>query len=343
MEVKGDVKKGRVVFQTSTPTTAETFWERYRSACEQQDKAAPQGDRVRAECVSRARIAALMQMLAAETPAMRLGLAKYLSGVAHADATKALARLAIFSAEEDVRQAALDALKVRRERDYTAILLQGLRYPLPAVAKRASEALVKLERNDLLGQLVDLLDEADPRAPVTQKVKGKETQVVRELVRINHHRNCLLCHAPAGTAAGSPEVFTAAVPMPDGPLMPPSGGYGSAPPDVHVRLDVTYLRQDFSVMQSVADAQPWPEMQRFDFFVRTRTLSDEEAAAFRAKLGKRAPGVVTPYQRALLFALRELTGKDAAPSAEAWRQLLSLQSTQRPTPTLSVMANGREQ
>jgi hypothetical protein len=267
-----------------------------------------------------------MQMLAPEAPAVRLGLAKYLSGVAHADATKALARLAIFSGEDDVRQAALDALKVRRERDYTAILLQGLRYPLPAVAKRAGEALVKLERTDLLGQLVDLLDAADPRAPVTQKVKGKQPQVVRELVRINHHRNCLLCHAPAGTAAGS-GVFTAAVPMPDGPLMPPSGGYGSAPPDVHVRLDVTYLRQDFSVMQSVADAQPWPEMQRFDFFVRTRTLSDEEAAAFRAKLGQRAPGVVTPYQRAVLFALRELTGKDAAPSAEAWRQLLGMKGS----------------
>jgi hypothetical protein len=324
---------------TTTPANAETFWERYRTACEQQDKAAPQGDRARAEYVTRARVAALMQMLAAETPAMRLGLAKYLSGVAHADATRALARLAIFSAEEDVRQAALDALKVRRERDYTDILLQGLRYPLPAVAKRAGEALVKLERSDLLGQLVDLLEEADPRLPVTQQVKGKQTQVVRELVRVNHHRNCLLCHAPAGSAAGSAEVFTAAVPMPDGPLMPPSGGYGSAPPDVHVRLDVTYLRQDFSVMQSVADAQPWPEMQRFDFFVRTRTLSDEEAAVFRAKLGQRAPGVVTPYQRAVLFALRELTGKDTAPSADAWRQLLGLESARRPTPALSVVAD----
>ncbi|HYT88725.1 MAG TPA: hypothetical protein VEL76_08455, partial [Gemmataceae bacterium] len=256
----------------------------------------------------------------------------------HADATKALARLAIFSAEDDIRQASLDALKVRRERDYTDIIVQGLRYPLPIVAKRASEALVKLDRTDLLAQLVDLLDEADPRAPITKKVQGKETQVVRELVRVNHHRNCVLCHAPAGAGVGS-EVFTAAVPMPDGPLTPSFGGYGSAPPEVHVRLDVTYLRQDFSLLQSVGDAQPWPEMQRFDFFVRTRELTDGEAETFRARLTKKGAGFVTPYQRAVLFALRELSGKDTAPTAEAWRQLLGLQSTRRPSGTLSVMVN----
>ena len=51
-------------------------------------------------------------------------------------------RLAIFSAEDEVRNAAVEALKVRRERDYTTLVLSGLRYPYPAVAKRASEALV---------------------------------------------------------------------------------------------------------------------------------------------------------------------------------------------------------
>ncbi len=101
IEIKGDVKNAKeVVFQTTTPATAAAFWERYQAACAQEDKAAPPGDRTRAECVTRARIAALMQMLAPETPVMRLGLAKYLSGISHADATKALARLAIFSAED---------------------------------------------------------------------------------------------------------------------------------------------------------------------------------------------------------------------------------------------------
>jgi hypothetical protein len=34
--------------------------------------------------------------------------------------------------------------------------------------------------------------------------------------------------------------------------------------------------------------------------------------------------VVTPYQKAALAALRDLTGKDTTPTAEAWRKLLKL-------------------
>src|SRR5262249_33564852 len=153
-------------------------------------------DRAQCETVTVARIAALMQVLMPMSPAIRQGLVHYLSTVAHVEATRALARLAIFSAEDEVRRAAIDALKVRRERDYTGILLQGLHSPWPAVARRAAEAIVKLERNDLLPQLVDLLEEPDPRAPVIQDVEKKKVPVVRELVRVNHHRNCLLCHAP---------------------------------------------------------------------------------------------------------------------------------------------------
>src|SRR5439155_494829 len=81
----------------------------------------------------------------------------------------ALARLAIFSEEDDVRQAAVAALRVRRERDYTDVLLRGLRYPWPAVAQRAAEAVARLERTDLVPALVDLLDQPDPRAPVARE------------------------------------------------------------------------------------------------------------------------------------------------------------------------------
>ena len=69
--------------------------------------------------------------------------------------------------------------------------------------------------------------------------------------------------------------------------------------------------------QPVADANPWPEMQRFDFLVRNRVLTDEEAKAFTAKAG-----VLSPYQRYTLAALRELTGRDRTPTPEAWRKLL---------------------
>jgi hypothetical protein len=306
------------------------FWERYQSACLQEDKNLARVDRAQRDHVTVARIAALMQMLMPESPDLRLGLVKYLSGVPHVEATKALARLALFSAEEDIRRSAVEALKVRRERDYTDVLVKGLRYPWPAVARRAADAVVKLERNDLVPQLVALLDEPDPRAPAIQQVGGKQVPVVRELVRVNHHRNCLLCHAPGNTGTVAPDTLTAGVPVPGEPLAPPSQGYQTSSPDVVVRIDVTYLRQDFSVFQPVADANPWPEMQRFDFLVRARKLTDEEAASYREKLEPAEAGRLSPYHRAALAALRELTGRDTAPTAEAWRRLLKLPARQRP-------------
>jgi hypothetical protein len=309
---------------------AEAFWEQYRQACAREDKATPRNDRGCEDRVTRARIAALMQVLAPEPPAMRLGLAKYLSGVPHVEATRALARLALFATEADVREAAVDALKVRREKDYTEILMQGFRYPLPAVARRAGEALVQLERTDLVPRLVDLLDEPDPRAPVTKEVDGKRVHVARELVRLNHHRSCLLCHAPGNTPNVSPDAVTAGVPIPGEPLPSPSQGYNNSIQDVLVRVDVTYLRQDFSALLPVADANPWPEMQRFDFLVRSRTLSDVEAHAWQQKLRHEEPGYVAPHRRAALAALRELTGRDAAPTAQAWRELLHLSAGRHP-------------
>src|SRR5207248_7987605 len=103
---------------------------------------------------------------------VRLGMVKYLAGISHPEATRALARLALFSTEEEVRHAAVAALETRRERDYTEILMAGFRYPLPAVERHAAEALVQLERKDLVGRLVDILDEPDSRAPVSKTIKG---------------------------------------------------------------------------------------------------------------------------------------------------------------------------
>jgi hypothetical protein len=303
---------------------AEAFWRHWRSVCAKQDTITD-GQPAQAAHVAAARVAALMQMLATESAAVRVGLAKHLATVPHVDATRALARLAVFSAEAEVRHAAIDALALRRERDYTDTLVRGLRYPWPAAARHAGEAIIKLQRTDLVPQLVALLDEPDPRDPFLQDAGPKQVPAVRELVRINHHRNCLLCHAPGSQVTGVPNgVLTAPVPLPDQSLSRPSGGYqqSSSPPDIFVRVDTNYLRQDFSLMERVVNSAPWPAMQRFDYLVRTRTLSDDEAAAWRAALRK-GPARVTPYQRIALGALRELTGRDAAPSAEAWRKVLS--------------------
>jgi hypothetical protein len=308
---------------------AEGFWEQYATLCAQEDKSGSRADRALCDHVTKARVAALMQVLAPESVDMRLGLVKYLSAVPHVEATRALGRLAIFSPEDEVYASAVEALKVRRERDYTDVLVQGLRYPWPAVARRAAEAIVRLERNDLINKLVEVLDEPDPRAPVVKEVNEKKVPVVQELVRVNHHRSCLLCHAPGNTGTVSPESVTAAVPVPGEPLPSPSEGYRVSSPDLLVRVDVTYLRQDFSLFQPVGDANPWPEMQRFDFLVRSRVVTDEEADAYRAKLAPREPGRLSPYHRTALAALRELTGRDTAPTAEAWRRLLELPAPQR--------------
>ena len=304
-------------------TTAEAFWQQYQDSCAQEDRSAERRDPGYREMVAVARVAALMQVLAPESPGLRLGLVRYLAGVPYPEATRALAKLVLFSAADEVRRAAVDALQIRRERDYTDTLMQGFHYPMPAVARRAADALVKLERKDLLPQLVAVLDEPDPRAPALQEVEGKKVPVVRELVRLNHHRSCLVCHAPGNTPSVSPEALTAAVPIPGEPLPNPSQGYNNGSiPDILVRVDVTYLRQDFSALLPVADAGPWPEMQRFDFLVRRRVLSEEEAKVYRDQLAGREPGYVPPHRRAALVALRELTGRDTEPTAQAWRKLL---------------------
>src|SRR5262249_30148705 len=141
----------------------DVFWEKFTQLYAQEDKANSKLDPAQLDQVSTARIAALMQVLGPESVAMRRGLVKYLAATSHAEATRALAKLAIFAAEDEVRHPAIEALKVRREKDYTAILLQGLRYPLPAVAKLATEAMTKLERADLVPELVGFLEEPDPR------------------------------------------------------------------------------------------------------------------------------------------------------------------------------------
>lgn len=309
-------------------STPQSFWSLFATLCEQQDAARSKSDKALAEHVTLARIGALMQMLAPESAEMRAGLVKYLTAIPHVEATRALAKLAIFTAEDEVRNAAVDALKVRREKDYTDILVMGLRYPFPAVAKRAADAVARMGRTDLIGELVTVLDEEDPRLPRTKDSGWKRTTVVREMVKVNHHRNCMMCHAPGTTGvvvqAGG---VTAEVPVQDQALPSPAQGYRQSSPDLLIRIDVTYLRQDFSVMLAVAEAHPWPEMQRFDFMVRERIVTTEEAAVYREKLTPKEAGVLSPYHKAALAALRELTGKDTTPTAAAWRKLLDMQLT----------------
>ena len=331
-QFKTEVESVRNALTVSSPE----FWKHYR----------PQAEKAEAEGTSpvRARIAALMQMLAAESPGVRKGLVQYLKGIEGAEATTALARLAVFSFEEDVRTAALEAIKNRPEKDSAEIVLSGLRYPWPAVSANAAQAIATLLRKDLVPALVAFLDEPDPRAPVETKIVGRKAIVVRELVRLNHHQNCLLCHAPGNTAditfddfGRAREVVTGPVPVPDQEFT----GYGFGFPDLLVRADVTYLRQDFSLMQPVKDSPDLTHQpphgqevrpaatQRHDFLVRTREITSREADAYRVWREKQGPDYRSPQHQAALQALRAITGLDAGPTSEAWRRQLAAKE-QRP-------------
>jgi len=261
-----------------------------------------------------------MQILAIEPAGTRSGLVKYLGEITQLEATRALTRLALFAPEESVRAAAVATLKGRGE-EAGDLLLAGFRYPMPVVAQRAGQAVAKLQRADLAPRLVDLLEAPDPRAPTTEVIQGRKNHVVREVVRVNHHRNCVMCHVPGNLT----DITVAPVPLPTQPL--DGGGYGSssfdvlARSDIMIRIDVTYLRQDFSALMPVDNAQPWPQQQRFDFLVRQRTLTDKEAAAYRDKLT--SPDKASPYLQAIVTALRELTGQEAS-TPEGWRRILDL-------------------
>lgn len=299
--------------------------------------------------------AACMQMLATDKSATRIGLIKELAGMTKEAADKkvaatALTKLAVFSPEKDIRVAAITALKELETPADKSILMHGLRYPWPSVAENASTSIASLQMKDLIPELITMLDSPDPRVPIVQEKKGKQAPVVREVVRINHHRNCLLCHPPGNTSdvmtiepfKGSSErkiadkyervycnitkraddILVGSIPTP-GEELPVFGGYREfTSPDILVRADITYLRQDFSLLQKVENAYPWPEMQRFDFLVRSRVLNEEQAKAYRAEFAKLQGE--NPYHVAAVDALRNLTGKDGGNSAAEWRAALGM-------------------
>lgn len=294
------------------------------------DSAIPEGKNSKPQHdeVNSAGVAALIQVFGPDTQTGQYYLVNYLAKIPHVDATKALAKFALFSPHEEVRDAAIDYLKGRREKDYIHFLMEGFRYPWPEVADRAKNALAKLQPDGVVSELVDLLEESDPRLPQLKTIKGEEVYVAKQLVRINHHKNCLLCHAPATLEQLTTFTVTAPIPRVGEPLPPLVQYYATSPaitlPELSVRVDVTYLRQDFSLVQKVPKAKPWPELQRFDFLVRSVQLTKEQADDYGAKIKNKYEKGLSPYQSAVLSTLQSLTGQQAGTTAPEWRKALKL-------------------
>lgn len=254
-------------------------------------------------------LAVLVQKFQAKGPGVRLELVKILNEYKEPEATRLLAQRAIFDLSREVREAATNALKHRPRGEYRKLLLDGLRYPWSPVAEHAADALIALEDRAAASKLVALLDQPDPEAPF-QNEKG--AWVVAEMVRINHLRNCVLCHAPS-TSKDDP--VRGLIPTPGKEI--PVVYYESAHGDF-ARADITYLRQDFSVSQPVDNAAPWPFFQRFDYLIRRRPATPGEVDA-RALIEGPAS---YPQREAVLYALRELTGQDVGASSAEWKQVV---------------------
>jgi hypothetical protein len=261
-------------------------------------------------------VAPLVQILQGEDQLPRLLLVRLLSRVKDPVASVALARLAIFDLSEEVREWAVRALPSRPRTDYRPVLLDGLRYPWVPVADHAAEALVALGDQKAIPSLVDLLDKPDPSAPVL--TEGRK-MVVPELVCVNHLRNCALCHAPSHDRE---DPIRGPVPTP-GQRVRMGLVYYDRMDDRVVRADVTYLRQDFSALQPVRDPGVWPANQRYDYLIRLRELTAQELARQRSAPKPDAVRAASyPQREAVLFALRELAGRDAGNSAAEWRTAL---------------------
>jgi hypothetical protein len=265
----------------------------------------------------------LLQLLMHEDRPIRRMLTEFLAEIEGKRATVALAQRTLYDLSPEVREVAIRALRHRPREDFRDVLRGGFQYPWTPVADHAAEALVALDDQESVPQLINLLQMPDPSEP---RLRAGGRYLVRELVRLNHQTNCLACHAPAATnhdpVPGVVPGFTVTN------VSGGSGGYGSSGPrqvtvaPLLVRADITYLRQDFSIQQPSAPILVGTDLTlglRFDYLVRTRTLSEP---ALR-KLRPLSPDEPKGQQRqALLFALRELTGKDLGTTYDQWTALL---------------------
>jgi HEAT repeat protein len=275
---------------------------------------------VRGKCPSWLRpeaIPALQQILGHEDKTIRWLLVELLTEIPGPAASISLAQRATYDLSPDLRDQAIEALKNRPAEQYRHVLLGGLRYPWQPAADHAAEALVALADKSAVSNLIALLKMPDPSRPFHT---SSNHTFVRELVRINHQTNCLMCHAPAKTkndpvVAAVPGFFTSAVGF--------SSSYGGTRAKVWrdpvwLRADITYLRQDFSVHDTVGSAGANPGLDhRFDYLVRTRTCKRQELEELKAN----PPQSTYPQRQAVLWALRELTGKDAGNMTEDWVKL----------------------
>jgi HEAT repeat protein len=288
------------------------------------------------EWVQAQAVPALLQLLQAENTPVRRALVDLLAQIPGKRPSAALAVRALVDLSPEVREAAVQALRDRPREEYEPVLLSGFLYPWAPVADHAAEAIVALRDKDAVPGLVKVLEAPDPNRCFTVREGKKDVPVVQELVCVNHLANCILCHPPSFART---DLVRGAVPTPGKPLPAPATApsyYESGGAFVHA--DVTYLRQDFSVVQTVPQPGAWPANQRYDYLVRLRRATPQE----QKQLGQVRASSPGPQREAVLFALRELTGQDLGLTAADWKRVLPESRALRSLEDVTAAGTGQD-
>ncbi len=272
-------------------------------------------------------LSTILQLLQAENSPIREMLIELLAKIDGKEASTALAQRALFDLSPAVREKAIKELGSRPAADFQKTLVDGFRWPWAPVAQHAAEAIAALNLKTAVPELIALLDEPDPKSAFVPRDAKEKLHFVREVVKINHLSNCMLCHAPSFSKS---DLVRGRVPIPN---EEPPPLYYAETSGLFVRADITYLRQDFSLMQPVTNAKKWPGSQRFDYLLRTRRANAKEMELLRT-IGKDGTKPAdAPQRQALLFALREVTKLDRGTTSEAWSTLLkAMEKELSPTP-----------
>jgi hypothetical protein len=250
------------------------------------------------------RMPAMLQVLMVASERDRTAFAKHLAKVQGPRAAAGLVQIALFDPSAFVRGEAVAALALHPADEYRALLLRGFRSPWPLAAEHAAEALVVLKRTESIPTLLALVKAPDPRDPYSKD--NGPVRYVRDMVRIKHKLNCLMCH-PASFDDKDP--LRREVPSLRDLVGSPGFGYGFGgiihQPHAFVRADVTFLFQDYSIML---------QGERYDLVARERLSGplDEVALMDRQKAGR------TPYQAAAAFAIRELIAVESETFMANW-------------------------
>jgi hypothetical protein len=263
------------------------------------------------------------QMLQAENTDVRRMACELLRGLYVPEATESLVKWSVFDTDAGNRAAAVAALLKRDQKEVSRLLLQFIRYPWARAVEHAAEALVALDCQDALPYLIAAYDQPDPDATFDVELPNNSGGTFRqEVVRVKHVKNCMMCHPPSFE---STDLVRGAIPDAQRLQTGQSTGYNQgsgSQGEGFIAADVTYLRQDFSVLQPDATPGKKPERLRYDYFVSIRHANPQAS---------KAQTTDSPYRQAIRFAIKELSQHDPSTDSEwmakQWKTAVKLEDS----------------